>query len=203
MAFFNIHRKLQGNAWTRQDLSLSFPKFQLWPCTGNYIKKMDFITSSSCISENFVRGSSILLALTNSSGARLAQKGWNSESLWKKPPESTTATKSRNFTVLTGTLWSASAPDLLWNPCGPPLGELLCSAIFTCLKHVLLIQCVLSHSLTSIKLKLSRKTWKSTLILISSARNKPGYQEFEPHTAQMNAAAYNIQQGCVFPLCEG
>lgn len=202
MAFFNVHRKLQGNAWTRQDLSPSFPKFQLWPCTGNYIKKIDFITSSSCVSENFVRGTSLLLALTSSMELTLLKKA-EILKVNEKPTGVSNSNKILKLCCSDSDLVKCTSPVLLWNPSGPPLGELLCSAIFTRLKHVLLIQCVLSHSLTSIKLKLSRKTWKSTLILISSARNKPGYQEFKPHTAQMNAAAYNIQQGCVFPLCEG
>lgn len=32
---------------------------------------------------------------------------------------------------------------------------------------------------------------------------KPGYQEFKPHTAKLNAAAYNILQGLIFLLSEG
>jgi len=121
----------------------------------------------------------------------------------KNPQELTTASKPWNFIIVTEIFWSTKDQVLFWNPSGPWLGKLLCSAIFTSLKHVLLIQAVLSHSLTSIKFKLSRKTWKSTLILISSARNKPRYQEFKPHTAQMNAAAYHVQQGWILPLCEG
>lgn len=201
--FFYIHHKVQGNAWMRWDLSLSFLKFRLWPCTSSYTEEIDFISLSCRVSANSEQGTSILFGLISSDEAHLAQTDWSAGSGLKNPQESTTATKSWNFVVLTGTFCSAKDQVLLWDLPGPWLGQLLCSSIFTSLEHVVLTPCVLSHSLISMKFKLSRKTWKSTLILINSARNKPGYQEFKPHTAQMNAAAYNMQQGCVFPLCKG
>lgn len=194
--FFN--HKLQGNAWLRRDLSLNFPKFQFWPCTSNYrtenwFHKLKLLCWYKLRAKNFhLLGSPQQWHSSPCSETEMLKLNL------KKTQKSTTATKSWNFIFLTGTFWSAKDQILLWNPSG-----FLCSAAFTSLKHVLLIQGVLSPSLTSIKFKLSRKTWKSTLILISSARNKPGYQEFKPHTAQMNAAAYNIQQGWVFVPCEG
>lgn len=203
MAFFYVPHKVQGNAWMRWDLSLSFLKFQVWPRTSGYTEQIDFISLSCHVSENFVQGTSILFGLIDSDEAHLARKDWIGGSGLKNPQESTTATKSWNFVVLTGTSCSAKDQVLPWNPSGPWLGQLLCSSIFVSLERVVLTQCVLSHSFISMKFKLNRKMWKSTLILLNRARNKPGYQEFKPHTAQMNAATHNIQQGCVFLLCKG